>query len=152
VDIFNFFTVPRRFSSFFPNAVYKRRILNPAWGVKLTGTLGGTAFGFIPAGDDWPGQSWEVGENPNEGKQAFWGIARGKYSLGKDNYIGILYSGRDFAGQYNHVFGGDTFFRLFNTHRFNVSFLHSISSGYNSNAPGLKSSNFNFLYDICPKS
>lgn len=145
-DIFSFFTAA---AGFLPYAVYTRRIMNPSWGGKLTGTLGKASFGILSAGDEWPGQSWETGANPDEGKQAFFGVVRGKYSLGKDNYIGLLYSGREFAGQYNRVTGADLGYRLFKDHKINVSFLQSDSEeGENDQAGGddLQGKSVHFMY------
>ncbi len=143
-DIFNFFTLSYELSAFLTHPVHTRRIVDPMWGAKLTGNIGKFTFGILSAGDEQPGQPWESGENPNEGKNAFWGIARGKYSLGKDSYIGLLYSGREFAGDYNRVFGADVLYRFLTHHRLNASFLHSTSPGGNSN--GGKNNNVNLSY------
>jgi hypothetical protein len=158
-EFFDFFTLPANpFNtylelivpqSFFPNALHTRRIMDPTWGAKLSGTIGKATFGILTIGDEQPGQPWDSGVNPNEGKNAFWGIARGKYSLGRDNYIGLFYSGREFAHQYNRVWGTDFFHRFASKyHKFRASFLHSTSSGDDPNQPELKSSNFNFMYDF----
>lgn len=144
MDIFNFFTIPIDYSGFCPNAVYTRRIMDPGWSAKLTGTAGKTAFGILTAGDKQPGQAWQTGENPNEGKHAFWGIARGKYVLGGDTYVGLLYSGREFAGEYNRVFGADARFRLFKKHTISASAVHSTSGGGPDDIPD--SSMFNLMY------
>lgn len=143
-EIFKFYTLS---SGFFTTPVHTRRIVDPAWGAKLTGSLGKMSFGILSAGDEWPGQSWGMDINPNEGKTAFFGIARGKYSLDKDNYIGVLYSGREFAGEYNRVLGADFVYRLGKKQRINLSFLHSISGNEDGREgqPG-DSSNFNLAY------
>ncbi|MCP5107843.1 MAG: hypothetical protein GY950_30930 [bacterium] len=149
-DIFDFYTI--RFGAgswlrtYLPNAVHTRRIVDPLWGAKLNGNFGKFAFGILSAGDEQPGQTWESGVNPNEGKKAFWGIARAKYSLGKDSYIGALYSGREFAGDYNRVFGVDGLYRFLTYHRINASFLRSTAPEIN---PGDgNNNNFNLSYDF----
>jgi hypothetical protein len=123
-DIFNFFTYP---FGYFTTPVHTRQILDPAWGAKLTGNIGKMNFGILSAGDDWPGQAWAVGNNPNQEKNAFFGIARGKFSIGKNNYLGILYSSREFSGEYNRVLGADFICRLTKSQRLHTSFLHSMS-------------------------
>lgn len=123
--VFQFFTVN---SGYFPQAIHTRRILDPQWAAKLTGTIGQATIGIITAGDEWPGRVLERGD-----KQAFFGIARGKYNIGPGNYIGILYSGRDFAGEYNRVFGADFLLGSIKKHRFQASFLHSNSSSADYN-------------------
>ncbi|MFB0519470.1 MAG: DUF5916 domain-containing protein, partial [Acidobacteriota bacterium] len=104
VDILDFALIPH---GNMYTAVHTRGIVDPGWGAKLTGTLGKTAFGILAAGDQWPGLALDDEVNPFEGKTAHFTIARGKYSLGGENYIGCLYSGREFAGGYNRVVGGD---------------------------------------------
>jgi len=148
IGVFNFFTIP---NGFLPKAVHTRRIVDPIWGAKLTGTIGKTTFGIISASDEWPGQESIPGSNPHEGKNAFFGIARGKYSLYKDNYFGILYSGREFAGEYNRVYGADFGYRLFKNHKINVSFLRS-TSAESKNSSAIHSSDINLYYTYITKT
>lgn len=153
IDIFSFFTIP---GGFLPHAVHTRRIIDPFYGFKLTGAVGKIAFGFLTAGDEWPGQPWSEGINPHEDKMALFGIARGKYSLGKDNYIGILYSGREFFEEYNRVIGADIGFRLSKNQKINASFLQAFSKGDESTPSGnntntSNSSDFNFFYSYSTK-
>ncbi|UCH98805.1 MAG: carbohydrate binding family 9 domain-containing protein [Candidatus Aminicenantes bacterium] len=134
MDIFNFYTLS---NGFFTIPVHTRLIVDPAWGAKITGSQGKMSFGILSAGDQWPGQ-----------QDALFGIARGKYSLGRDNYIGFLYSSRDFAGEYNRVLGVDFAYRPGKGQRFNISLLHSLSGsqeGKEGEAPA--SNNFNFYYN-----
>jgi hypothetical protein len=48
-----------------------------------------------------------------------------KRSLGGDSYVGILYSGREFAGGFNRVFGLDTQYRLFPNQQTMISVMRS---------------------------
>jgi len=107
------------------SAVHTRRIIDPDWAGKLTGTSGKIVYAVLAANDKSPGQTWEENINPNKGKDAFWNIARAKYNIGSDNSLGILYSGRHFAGEKNNVIGADLQYRLFKNARFNVSYLYS---------------------------
>ncbi|TKJ33480.1 hypothetical protein CEE39_03870 [bacterium (candidate division B38) B3_B38] len=120
VDILYFALIPH--GNMF-TAVHTRRIVDPNWGAKLTGTLGKTSFGILAAGDQWPGLAWDGEVNPFEGKTAHFTIARGKYSLGGENYIGGLYSGREFAGGYNRVVGGDVMYRFLKNHHTSISLM-----------------------------
>ncbi len=122
--IFNFWTYVY---GFFPKAVHTRQIVDPSWGAKLTGNVGKFSFGILSAGDEAPGQPWAFGTNPNEGDSALFSVARGKYSLGGDSYIGFLYTGRDFGDEYNRVIGADVSFRLAKKHWFRSSYLHTLS-------------------------
>ena len=123
-DIFDFFTIGH---GYFNTPVHTRRIVDPLWGAKLTGTVGKTAIGILSASDEWPGLAWDSGENPYLGKNAFFTIARGKHSLKGDNYIGALYSGREFSGGFNRVAGVDLSYRFLTRHQVQASFLQSFS-------------------------
>jgi hypothetical protein len=107
------------------SAVHSRRIVDPGWAAKLSGTSGKMAFSLLAANDNAPGQPRTEAVNPHEGENALWGIARAKYSLGSDNSLGILYSGRHFAGGKNNVVGADFQYRFFNNARINLSYLYN---------------------------
>ncbi|MCK4965447.1 carbohydrate binding family 9 domain-containing protein, partial [bacterium] len=140
MDVFDFFTL-----IYLPKAIHTRRIVNPHWGAKVTGTVGKTSFGMFSAGDELPDFTGDSGINSQKGGNAYFSIARGKYSLGQDNYIGGLYSGREFTGGYNRVTGVDFGYRLFKRHRFNSSFLQGISREHEGES-STAGSNINFLY------
>ncbi|MDH5715793.1 MAG: DUF5916 domain-containing protein, partial [Candidatus Aminicenantes bacterium] len=142
VDILDFALIPH---GNMYTAVHTRRIVDPNWGAKLTGTLGKTSFGILAAGDQWPGLAWDDEVNPFEGKTAHFTIARGKYSLGGENYIGGLYSGREFAGGYNRVVGGDVMYRFLKHHHASLSLMQSYS-GELEGGPGTSGSAFNCFY------
>jgi hypothetical protein len=65
--------------------------------------------------------------NPDLGKKANFIIARNKYLLGGDNYIGAFYSGREFGDNYNRVIAADSHFRLGGRHSFNANGIYSFS-------------------------
>lgn len=122
MDIFDFGIVSQ---GMMIASVHTRRIADPGWAAKLSGTLGRMNFSLITANDKAPGQAREGEINPHEGKKASWGIARGKYNLGSDNSLGILYSGRHFAGGQNNVLGVDIQYRLFKNARINAAYLYT---------------------------
>lgn len=96
-------------------SVYTRFIADPDWAAKLSGTAGRTQFAVLAADDD----------NAAAGRRAYWGVLRLKYSLGSDNSLGLIYSGRSFAGGFNQVAGADLQYRLFQNLRLLISYLHS---------------------------
>ncbi|MBN2399463.1 MAG: carbohydrate binding family 9 domain-containing protein [Candidatus Aminicenantes bacterium] len=106
-------------------SVYTRFIADPDWAAKLSGTAGKVQFALLAADDRAPGLAWEAGENPDTGRRAYWGLFRLKYSLGSDNSLGLLYSGRSFAGSVNQAAGVDLQYRLFQNLRLMFSYLHS---------------------------
>jgi hypothetical protein len=110
-------------------AVHTRNIVDPQWGLKLSGESGRTAFGFLGSADQWPGRSWGAdSENPDLGKSAYFFIGRGKYNLGGENYLGAIYSGHEFAGTSNHVIGTDLSFLFMDHHSLKFNYLYSFSA------------------------
>lgn len=150
-DIFNFFTIP---FGFLPKPVHTRRMVEPGWGTKLTGTSGRASFGIIAVGDQWPGHAPDVWGTSQEGKNALFTIARGKYNIGKDNYIGVLYSGRRFDDSYNDVLGADINYRLSPRQIVSASFLHCFNDSKISTGPGNFSdrSDLNLMYSYSSRA
>jgi hypothetical protein len=107
--------------------IHTRRIVDPGWAVKLSGSSGRTNFAFLAANDRSPGWSWAEGGNPFAGKSALFGIVRAKYNFSEDNSLGVLYTGRRFnaPGERNDVGGIDLKYRLSNHLRASLSYLHS---------------------------
>ncbi len=126
VDVFDFGVIN---GGMMLAAIHTRRILDPGWAGKLSGSSGRTSFTFLAADDKAPGQVWGDGLNPDEGKTALWGIVRAKYNIGSDNSLGVLYSSRYFAGEKNNVVGSDIQYRFFKNARLNLSYLHSRTGG-----------------------
>jgi hypothetical protein len=106
-------------------SVYSRFIADPDWAAKLSGTAGKVQFALLAADDRAPGLAWEEGGNPDAGRRAYWGLLRLKYSLGSDNSLGLVYSGRGFAGGVNQAAGADLQYRVFQNLRLTFSWLHS---------------------------
>ena len=106
-------------------SVYSRFIAAPDWAAKLSGTAGKVQFALLAADDRAPGLEWEDGINPAAGQNAYWGVLRLKYSLGSDNSLGLIYSGRGFAGSINQAAGADLQYRMFRNLRLTFSYLHS---------------------------
>ncbi len=114
---------------------HTRRIVDPDWGLKLSGEIGNFAFGLVGAGDEWPGRIYsdeeieDDGPNPLEGEQALYLGGRLKYSLGRGNFIGAVYTGKELGAGYNRVVGGDFQVRT-DGHSFKGYFLNSSSKDY----------------------
>jgi len=126
LDILNLAIIPH---GYMMTAVHTRHIVDPQWGAKLTGTIDKTSFGLLTAGDEFPGYEWEDEEEKNlhPGKTATFLIARSKRSFGNDNYMGALYSGREFANGYNHVVGTDAHYRFFKNQQITGSIMQSFN-------------------------
>jgi hypothetical protein len=103
-------------------AVHTRRIVDPAWGAKTTGSAGRLGFGVLAAGDEAPGR--QLGEEPNpfagERKEFF--VGRGQLELGPSSYVGALVADTELGSGHNRVAGADFSLRRGN-HRASATFL-----------------------------
>jgi len=76
-------------------AVHTRRIVDPLWGGKATGTAGRLGFAVLAAGDEAP-----------DARHDFY-IARGQYGLGGASYAGAIVTDTERGSGYNRVAGAD---------------------------------------------
>lgn len=128
------------------SAVHTRTIIDPAWGAKFTGDFSRFSLGILAAGDEALGQNLEE-DNPDYGRNATSVIARGKYLLGGDNFIGMLYSGWEFADSYNRVVAADSHFRLAGRHSIDLNGMFSFSGeGDGSENRNGHALNFSYAY------
>jgi Domain of unknown function (DUF5916) len=107
-------------------AVHTRRIVDPVFGAKITGTAGRLAFGTLTALDQAAGRNLPDGD-PDIGKDRLFNIGRVQYSLGPSNYVGGLAVDTEFAGGYNRVAGADLSWRVNSTQRVSGFVLASSS-------------------------
>lgn len=108
------------------STAYTRRIIEPDWAAKLSGTAGKVLFTVLAANDRAADPLQIINEaDPLQSINVFWGIARAKYNLGGDNSLGILYSGSHFDGGKNDVLGADFQYRFLKKARFTASYLYS---------------------------
>jgi Domain of unknown function (DUF5916) len=98
-----------------PNRGFKllntRTIIDPDWGVKLTGRLGRNALGLLMASDRAPGFQVER-DDPNFGKNALFTVARWQRSFRQDSAIGAFFTDRRFGNASNSVLAGETRLRV----------------------------------------
>ena len=92
-------------------AVHTRRIVDPLWGVKTTGSSGKVTFGLLAAGDQAPGRQLDGDLNPFLGDRRDFFVARGQYTLGRGAYVGAIATDTEFAGGHNRVLGADVSMR-----------------------------------------
>ncbi len=97
-------------------AVHTRRIVDPVFGAKVTGTFGRWAFGTLSALDQSPGRNLPEG-HVDTGKDKMYNIVRAQYSLGPSDYLGGIAIDTEFAGGYNRVVGADLSWRANSTQR-----------------------------------
>src|SRR4029453_13926458 len=106
--------------------VHTRRIVDPIFGAKLTGSTGRMTFGTLTAVDQAPGRSLDE-TDPDRGRERTFNILRGQYSLGPSNYAGVIVTDTEFAGGHNRVAGSDMTWRLSSNQRLNGFVLGSHS-------------------------
>jgi hypothetical protein len=95
-------------------AVYTRRVGDPAWGAKLTGKVGRQAFGFFTAEDQTPSVLLPESERSSLAElrqDVTVGVARYRRDLGKSSTLGGLVTVREGEGYHNRVLGVDGVFR-----------------------------------------
>ncbi|HEX6213438.1 MAG TPA: DUF5916 domain-containing protein [Vicinamibacterales bacterium] len=102
-------------------AVHTRRIIDPIFGSKVTGTVGKTTFGVLNASDDKPDPLDETPEHAERNK--VYTIARATYALRRSDYFGGIFTHTYHDGRDNMVAGGDVSLRLSPTQNFSATFL-----------------------------
>src|SRR5262245_1450960 len=105
-------------------AVHTRKIINPEWGTKITGTAGKLTFGLLNASDESPEDLGNRGAVIT-GRSKLFTISRATYGLGESNYIGGIFTDTEHAGRYNRVQGGDISLRFTKRQSFSATFLVS---------------------------
>jgi hypothetical protein len=88
-----------------------RTIIDPDWGLKLTGKLGRNAIGLLVASDRAPGLQVERGD-PNFGQNALFTVARWQRSFGQDSAVGAFFTDRRFGNASNSVLSGESRLRV----------------------------------------
>ncbi len=76
------------------NLLFTRRIVDPEYGVRLTGKLGPWAVGGLFANDKSPGKS-VPSSDALAGAKANYGIVRISRDIGKESSIGVIYTDRE---------------------------------------------------------
>jgi hypothetical protein len=96
-------------------AVHTRRIIDPIFGAKLTGSTGRLTFGTLSAVDEAAAD------------HRLFNVGRAQFSLGPSNYVGALYTDVTSDGAHNRVAGADLRWRVNDTQRLDAFVLASNS-------------------------
>ena len=106
-------------------AVHTRRIVDPIYGSKLTGTIGKTAFGVLNAVDDSPTPPFTIEGEPFDVPNKVTTVGRATYGLRRSDYVGGIFTHTQHDGRHNVVAGGDVSLRPSDAHSFSATFLAS---------------------------
>ena len=90
---------------------FSRRIVDPQFGVRLTGKAGSWAVGALAVDDRAPGET--VGaDDPAYGRKAGIGVVRLQKELHGNSNIAVMAASRDFGPSHSRVFSVDTRLQL----------------------------------------
>jgi hypothetical protein len=109
-------------------AVHTRRIVDPLFGDKLTGTIGRTTFGVLNALDDHPGDVGDRGGAFADRNKMFT-VGRATYALRRSDYVGAIFTHTQHAGRTNLAAGADLNIRLSSPQQLTASFLTTRTTG-----------------------
>jgi len=104
-------------------AVHTRRIIDPLYGAKLTGSAGKFNFATLSASDRAPGRGEVAPELA--GSDKLFNIARATYSLGNGSYAGGLMVDTEFGPGYNRAAAGDISMRIGEHQRWSATLIET---------------------------
>ncbi|MCP2598345.1 carbohydrate binding family 9 domain-containing protein [Candidatus Aminicenantes bacterium AC-335-L06] len=118
------------------NIVYTRKIIDPLWGIKLTGKLGKTTIGFMSSYDENPTRidiPYMEKDRTGGSEKALINILRLRQDIFSESYIGFSLTDKEMGPSgylnknYNRVFGIDGHFKFHKYYRLSFQFLGSQS-------------------------
>ncbi len=107
----------RSFYSAAPNLIDTRQIVDPDYGIKLTGKIGRNTIGFLHAADAAPGLR-VAGTDAAFGRNAQYNIFRYGRDIGRQTSVGAILTDRRFAGSSNTLVAVDGRIRFKEKHLF----------------------------------
>jgi hypothetical protein len=103
-------------------AVHTRKIIDPFWGTKVTGTAGKTTFGVLNSWDETP-VALDPTSDDVQSPGKLWTIARATYALRRSDYVGAIVTDTEYGDRYNRVAGADMSLRFSAPQQLTATFL-----------------------------
>ncbi len=136
--------------------VYTRQIVNPRWGVKLTGKMGKTTFGFLSAFDETPSYI-DIPDSSSTVQdlsyKALVNILRFKRDVFLESYIGFTITDKEMGGSgdslssnFNRIASIDGHFKFQKYYRFSFQILGSQSKVGDKKTDFVPAMNFNLSH------
>jgi hypothetical protein len=110
------------------NIIFTRTVVDPNWGIKMTGKEGKNGLGVFLTRDDV--NSLIIPSNQTSqfaflDEQVTGTVLRYRRDVFSNSTLGALFSDREGSGYHNRFFGADGFFRLSNSDTIDFQALHS---------------------------
>ncbi|MFQ6070067.1 MAG: DUF5916 domain-containing protein [Candidatus Aminicenantales bacterium] len=136
--------------------VYTRTIVNPQWGLKLSGKTGKTTIGFLSALDETP-TDIDVPDFPSAlqgtSDRALVNVFRLKRDIFSESYIGLIFTDKELGSSsnslfqnYNRVAGIDGHFKFSKYYRISFQLLGSLSKVGGQKTELVPAMNFNLSH------
>ncbi|HZX10701.1 MAG TPA: DUF5916 domain-containing protein [Acidobacteriota bacterium] len=137
--------------------LYSRRIINPMWGLKLTGKVGKTSLGFLNVFDQTP----SVIDIPNTSESYQEGLEHGlvnvfrlKHDIFTESYIGFILMDKETGegwdsifNNYNRIGGIDGNFKFKKYYRFSFQVVGSSSKVQDQETKVVPAMDFNLSHE-----
>jgi hypothetical protein len=109
-------------------AVHTRKIVDPIFGAKVTGSARRVTFGTLTAIDQGPGRTIDPAD-PLNGKEQLFQVARAQVSLNTGSFAGAMATFTHLAGRTNAVAGGDLSLHFRGSNSLNAFLIGSNTGG-----------------------
>jgi hypothetical protein len=117
-------------------AVHTRRIVDPIFGAKLTGSAGRVTFGTLTALDQAAGRTEDPGD-PLSGREKLFQVARAQFSLTPGSYAGAMATLTELAGRTNVTGGADLSLSFNGANRLTAFLIGSSTDGEDDSGRGI---------------
>ena len=123
-------------------AVHTRKIINPMWGSKVTGSAGKVTFGVLNSLDETPNDDVDGVDVPGRapeisGHDKLFTIGRATYTLGGPSYAGAIVTDSERGDRYNRVAGADLYYKPVPTQQISATVLSSRTGVGGEDATGV---------------